>query len=224
MGHFQGWLEVNDLPKGTQLRERSRRWTQVYMAISCTPSTAHTDPRLQASRPPPQQRNTTLTMTQGTYDTVKGHEHWGELTCHRGSWKKTPPHRKVVSGPEKVQRRNHCCWALGNEADTMPSDRWTSRASKRETWLKYTGLQRRHFTQEVVWGDKAPTGGRQRPPLWARLRWPTGFICHPLGNGASEGILAHSWCYNKDMCICMAESLCCSPVSITILFTGYIPI
>ena len=130
----------------------------------------------------------------------------GEPTCHRGLWKKTPPHRKVVSGPEKVQRRNHCCWALGNEADTIPSDRWTSRASKRETWLKYTGLQRRHFTQEVVWGDKAPTGGRQKPPLWAGLRWPTSFICHPLGNGASEGILAHSRCYNKDICICMAES------------------
>ena len=47
----------------------------------------------------------------------------------------------------------------------MPSDRWTSTASKRKTWLKYTGLQSRYFTQEVVWGDEALTGGRQRPPL-----------------------------------------------------------
>ena len=220
-----GW-RLNDWPKGTQLRDRSRRRTQVYMAVACTPSTAHTDPRLQDSCPLPckDEGNPASTTEQGAEDTVKGHEHWGEMTRHRGLGRKTPPHRQAVSGPEKVQRRNRCCWALGNEADTMPSDKWTSTARKRKTWLKYTGLQSRYFTQEVVWGDKARTGGRQGPPLRVGLRWPTGFTCHPLENVESEGMLAHLRCYNKDICIWMGESLCCSPETITILVIGYIPI
>ena len=107
----RGSWRLNDLPKGTQLRDRSRRGTQVYMAVICTPSTAHTDPRLQDSRPPPLQK-------------------WRKLNiCN---WARNLRHSKRTW----TLRWDDMSQGLGEEDPTSQAgSKWTRKSAKEESLL-----------------------------------------------------------------------------------------